>query len=199
MSRIKASVLCWFVLLLLLLYPSDSRAQSQSTKQSDDEPTIQSLLNEVRLLRKTLQRTGLTSYRSQIIIERIRAHNEQVLRLTRTLEEVQNEIEKIEATISRLQEESKITETQIEQETDAIRRSQLELESKDGKRIVEQYKSKLERQREREVQITKQLRADQARLDELESRLESLEREIENEIERQRTEDASSGGKKRPQ
>ena len=43
-----------------------------------------------------------------------------------------------------------------------------------------------------------QLAADQARLAELEGRLDMLEREIENEVERQRAEDRSQQGKKRP-
>jgi hypothetical protein len=43
-----------------------------------------------------------------------------------------------------------------------------------------------------------QLAAEQAKLAELENRLDVLEREIENEVERQRSEDRSPQGRKRP-
>ncbi len=55
----------------------------------------------------------------------------------------------------------------------------------------------LERQRAREQQVSMQLAAEQARLAELENRLDVLEREIENEVERQRTEDRQQG-RRRP-
>lgn len=191
MNRIRASIpylLAAFLLLCLIL--SDP-AQAQSTKQPDDNRTLQSLLNEVHLLRKTLQRTGLNTYRSQIILERMSAHNEQVVRLTRMLEDVRDEMEKIEATIPRFIEQSKLTESQIEQEADTNKRALLEFEHKERKQAVERYKLRLERQREREQQLSNQLRAEQSKLGELESRLDALEREIENEVERQRAEETA--------
>jgi len=193
----KASLLCWFAALLVLCCLPTDWTQAQ-TKQPDDDQTIQSLLNEVRLLRKTLQQTGLNAHRSQIIIERMRAHADQVVRLTRSLEEVRNDVEKVEATIPRFLEQAKLMEGQIERETDAHKRALLDFEVKERKRAVERYKTGLERQREREQQVSMQLAAEQAKLAELENRLDVLEREIENEVERQRTEDRSPQGRKRP-
>jgi predicted nucleic acid-binding Zn-ribbon protein len=187
------------LLLLLLGSPAASSAQAQSiTKPPDDNRTIQALLNEVRLLRQTLQRTGLNTYRSQIILDRIRASNEQVVRLTRMLEEVRNEIEKTENTVPRMREQVKILEHHIEQETDVNKRARLELEHKDIKRSIEHYKVRLERLPEREQQLATQLREQQTKLVELESRLDGLEREIENELERQRAEDKAKEGNKQP-
>jgi hypothetical protein len=191
MNRIRASILYLLAAFLLLCLILSDPAQAQSTKQPDDNRTLQSLLNEVRLLRKTLQRTGLNTYRSQIILERMSAHNEQVVRLTRMLEDVRDEMEKIEATIPRFIEQSKLTESQIEQEADTNKRALLEFEHKERKQAVERYKLRLERQREREQQLSNQLRAEQAKLGELESRLDALEREIENEVERQRAEETA--------
>lgn len=193
----KSSFLCWCVTLFFLMYLSDYSARGQTSKQPDDNPTIQSLLNEVRLLRKTLQRTGLNAYRSQIIIERMRAQGEQVVRLTRMLEDIRADIEKVESTIPRMLEQGRLLDNRAEQEIDANNRAEFEFESKEIKRAVERYKIGLERQKEREMQIVTQLRAEQTKLSELESRLDTLEREIENEIERQRSEDSSSEGKKR--
>jgi predicted nucleic acid-binding Zn-ribbon protein len=186
------------ITLSILSLLSCGPALAQNAKQPDYDRTLESLLNEVRLLRRTLQRTGLNAYRSQIILERMRAHNEQVVRLTRMLEDVREEMENIEATIPRFIEQSKMLESQLEQETDMSKRTILEYEQKERKQAVEQYKKRLERQREREQQLANQLRSEQAKLGELESRLDLLEREIESEIERQRAEEKSQESKKGP-
>jgi len=198
MSHRRTSFLCRCATLSLLCRFAISSAQAQSTKQPDDNPTIQSLLNEVRLLRKTLQQTGLNAYRSQIILERMRAHNEQVVRLTRMLDDVRNDMEKVQSTIPRMIEQGKMIESMIDQETDMTKRARLEFDSKETKRMVDDYKLILERHRAREQQLSGQLRDEQAKLVELENRLDALEREIENEIERQRAEDAPQEVKKRP-
>jgi hypothetical protein len=116
---------CSFATVVLLCCLPNASAQNQTTKQPDDNQTLHSLLNEVRLLRRTLQQTGLNAYRSQIIVERMRTHSEQVLRLTRVLEEARNDAEKIEATIPRLIEQTKLMEGQIERETDVNKRALL--------------------------------------------------------------------------
>ena len=97
-----------------------------------------------------------------------------------------------------LVEQSKVLESQSAQEIETSKRTQLEFEIKDRKPEVERYKMLAERKREREQQLSAQLRAEQSKLTELEGRLDALEREIEGEVDRQRTEDASQEGKKRP-
>ena len=166
------------------------------TKPTDDKETIQMLLNEVRLLRRTLQRTGLNAYRGQIVLERIKAQNDQVLRLTRALAETRNEIEGIEGTIPRMTDQAKLMETMAEKELDANKRAQFEFESKERKADVERYKQRLERQRDAETQLSAQLAAEQNKLTELEGRLDALERGIDNEIQRQKTEDSPATDKK---
>jgi hypothetical protein len=128
----------------------------------------------------------------------MRAQADQVMRLTRLLEEVRNDVEKVEATIPRFLEQAKLMESQIEREMDVTKRAQLDFEVKERRRAVERYKTGLERQREREQQVSAQLAAEQAKLANLENRLDLLEREIENEVERQRSEDRSPPGRKRP-
>jgi len=197
MNHRRASFLCSCSTLALMCAFSVQSTHAQTANPTDDSQTIQALLNEVRLLRKTLQVTGLNAYRSQIITESLRAHNDQVVRLTRLLEEAREEIENIEGTIPRMNDQAKMLENMISLEADATKRAQLEFESKERKRDVDRYKTLAERKREREQQLSSQLRAEQAKFTELESRLDGLEREIETEVDRQRTEDAREG-KKRP-
>jgi chromosome segregation ATPase len=67
---------------------------------------------------------------------------------------------------------------------DSAKRSVIELELKRSKDAVESYKSQLERLKERETDLSQELRANQAKLDDLESRLSLLERNIDNDREK---------------
>ena len=161
---------------------------AQTEKSAEENQTLRTLLSEVRQLRKTMQTTGLHAYRGQIILERMRLANEQVERMAQKLEAARDDAEKIERTIPRFEEQSKVMETVLQQETNVAQRAKIEFELKDHKQQAERYKVLLTRAREREQQLSTELRASQARLTELESRLDLLEREIENEIERLRSE-----------
>ena len=175
------------MMFTVLCCVSHASAQNEP-KPSDADPTIKSLLNEVRLLRQTLQSTGLNAYRSQILIERIKISNEQVVRLTQALSEVREDLEKTELTIPRMGEQQKTLETMIESEVDPTKRAKMEFEIKDLKRSVDRYKILLERTKEREQQQATQLREEQSKLSELETRLQRLEDQIENEIQRLKAE-----------
>jgi hypothetical protein len=61
-----------FGILLIILYFVTNASAQDGLKTPEPDPTIRSLLNEVRLLRQTLQTTGLNAYRSQILLERIK-------------------------------------------------------------------------------------------------------------------------------
>ena len=165
-----------------------SAAHAQTETKPDADPTTKALLNEVRLLRQTLQNTGLSAYRSQIILERIKINNEQIVRLSSALNETRERLEKTEATIPRQGEKIKLLETMIENEMDAVKRAQLDFEVKELKRSVEVYKKGVTQLREQEQEQAAQLREQQGKIAELERRLENLEEQIENEIQRLKSE-----------
>ncbi|HEX7296961.1 MAG TPA: hypothetical protein VF251_14500, partial [Pyrinomonadaceae bacterium] len=169
---------------LLLLSTLCFSTMAQTSGRSDDDQTIKSLLNEVRLLRQTLQSTGLNAYRSQILLERIKISNEQVIRLTRALADARETLEKTESTIPRMSEQQKVLETMIESEVDPGKRARMDFEVKDMKRSIERYKSSIDKLKEQEQQAVTQLREEQSKLNELEQRLQRLEDQIENEIQR---------------
>ena len=165
-----------------------STTLGQVEKPAEENQTMRTLLSEVRALRRTMQTTGLNAYRGQIILERMRLANEQVEKMAQKLEAARDEVEKIERTIPRMDDQSKVMETVLQSETDPGKRARLEFEIKETKQQGERYKVLLTRAREREQQLSTELKANQARLTELESRLDLLEREIENEIEKLRSE-----------
>ncbi len=163
-------------------------AYAQSETKPDPEPTTKALLNEVRLLRQTLQNTGLNAYRSQILLERIKINNEQIVRLSAALNQTREQLEKTEATIPRQAEQVKFLETLIENEVDLAKRAQFDFEVKDLKRSIEGYKRSMIQLREREQAQAAQLQEQQGKLAELERRLENLEEQIEAEIQRLKSE-----------
>ncbi len=179
------SLTCLILIIMLCVTPASAQNE---VKASGPDPTIKSLLNEVRLLRQTLQSTGLNAYRSQILLERIKISNEQVVRLTRALADARETLEKTESTIPRMSEQQKMVEAMIESEVDPAKRARLEFESKDMKRSIERYKAGLEKLKEQEQQQATQLREEQSKLSELETRLQRLEDQIENEVQRLKSE-----------
>jgi hypothetical protein len=187
MTHFRPSAVRYFLALFCFCLPAIS-APAQSSSTSDDK-TLQSLLNEVRLLREALQRMNLNAYRSQIIVERLRAQNDRVARLSRTLEDTRDEVANLQAQNNQRNEQAKAVEGQIQQESDLKQRSQLEEMQKELKYVLDQQRQRLERVREREARLTTELQVEQGKLNELEGRLDALEREIQNEIDRQRSTD----------
>ncbi len=186
MSFLRPYICRCLVLVALLCFVSGAYAQSDT--KADADPTTKALLNEVRLLRQTLQNTGLNAYRSQILLERIKINNEQTVRLSATLDATREMLDKTESTIPRMGEQIKLLETAIANEMDLVKRAQLEFEVKDKKRSIEVYKGQVVRLREREQEQATQLREQQGKLAELERRLENLEDQIENEIQHLKSE-----------
>lgn len=187
-SRMRPAVSRLLPLAFCLLALAAPAAAQRPEERGDT--TVEALLEEVRLLRETLQRVTLNTYRGQIIFERLRAQNERVTRLGRTLEDTRDELADLGANLKRLGERAEALEGQAEREVDQKQRAQLEAEQRELEYALEQFRQRHDRLQAREAQLTAELQAEQARLSDMEGRLEALEREIENEIERQRAADA---------
>lgn len=185
---------CFRLILAALFILSLAQiAVAQSPKQSDDKETLQALLTEVRSLRlalQTLQRMSIDTYRSQLLVDRIRASREDVRRLTNSLNDSRDLIAKTQAAIPQAIDRQKLLEGQAQLELDQKERAQLEFEARRAKDSVEMYKSQLEPLKEREQQLASDLNIAKQKLEELESRLESLERAIDND--RQKLDDKTA-------
>jgi chromosome segregation ATPase len=143
-----------------------------------DGATVKALLDEVRLLRETLERITLNAYPGQIVFERLRAQHERVARLGSTLEDTRDELASLGANVKGLGERSEALAEHV--------RAHFEAEQREFKYALDQLRQRQDRLPAREAQLTAELQGKQAKLADLEGRLEALEREIEKEIERQR-------------
>lgn len=171
----------------------------QTNQQSEDKETLQALLTEVRMLRQalqTLQRMSIDTYRSQLLVDRIRVNREDVRRLTTSLNETRDLLSKTQTTIPQFIDRQKLLEIQVQLEIDQNKRAQLEFEVRRTKDSVEMYKSQLEPLKEREQQLSAQLNNEKTKLDELENRLDLVERGIESD--RQRLENEKTLQERKP-
>jgi len=160
-----------------------SIALAQDARPSDNKDTMQQLLVEVRMLRQALeavQRINIDTYRSQLLVDRVRASREEVRRLSASLNDARELLRRTQQTIPSFTEQVKLQETQVQLEVDQSKRAQLEFELKRSKEALENYKSQIEPLKEREQQLQADLNKEKAQLDELESRLDVLERSIDN-------------------
>ena len=191
-------MLRWLLMSMMLVAAGGYLPASAQTKQTDDK-TLQELLNEVRMLRQalqTLQRMSVDTYRSQLLVDRIRANREDIRRLQTSLNETRETLFRTQQTIPNFTEQQKMIESRLQVEVDQAKRVEWEYELKRTKSSIEMYKSQLEPLREREQQLSAELASEKTKLDELESRLDMLERTIEND--RQKVETDKPGPVKTP-
>ena len=160
-----------------------SLVAAQTAKPAENADTMKELLGEVKSLRQalqTLQRMSVDNYRTQLMVDRIRISREDVRRLKDTLNDTRDRITRTQQAIPNSLEEQKALETLISVETDLAKKTQLEFELKRSKGAVDMYKSQLETLKQREEDLTTELRTEQARLEALENHLNLLEQTIEN-------------------
>jgi chromosome segregation ATPase len=186
-------------IILLAGFSMVQGVKGQNNKPPEDREAIQELLSEVRMLRQALQtlhRMNLDTYRSQLLSDRIRANREDVRGLTTALNETRDTLAKTQNTIPQFVDRLKLLESQAVLEADQQKRVDLEFEIKRTKDGIEMYKSQIGPLKEREQQLAADLNTEKSRLQELESRLDLLERGIEND--RQKLEQDKPAAAKNP-
>jgi TolA-binding protein len=174
-SVILPSLLC---LTFCFIAPHSAPAQTIAgvAAETGDSQTLRLLLIEVRQLRQLLQRANLNSYRTQVLIERLRVQQGRVDRLLGELEQLRLEALDEKMSEPNIAEFTREQENQISREPDPTRRSEMEAVYKSLKNQIAQRE---QQRRERETELTIRLQTEQARLNELNDRLDALERELE--------------------
>jgi hypothetical protein len=151
------------------------QAQSSSSTNRPgrtQEQLMQELLNEMRQLRIAFQRLSLTSYRTQVMMERLRLQQEQVSRINTELSAVRSKLGEVRAQNSRMQSVMGDTEDKVESgisppgEVNAI------------KAALEEFRKLEQTLIEREIELSNELNTERANLGDLNQRLDALEREM---------------------
>lgn len=167
-----------FCLALCFFAPSPALGQtsSQNVAAIDDASIQRTLLNEVRQLRLTLQMSNLLTYRTQILVERLRVQQGVVDRLAQELAQLQQEAPEENLFDPQSPDIAREQENLINREPDVARRNEMEASFK---LIRRQLTRQEQLRREREATLTMRLQAEQGKLGELNDRLDALEREME--------------------
>ena len=159
-------------LLLTLLAILPAAAQTASP---DAQLTL-ALLNEIRALRQDLQNTAVTIQRVQIVMYRLQAQTALVTRATQRLDDARNRC-------TQSQNMRKMMTTQIEQMEGTIRDTQNPVERKQAQDRLPMLKSNLENYtneeqqcHSRESDADSQLRAEKAKMSDLEDQLDKLDK-----------------------
>jgi chromosome segregation ATPase len=163
--------------LCFLFGPAGSLAQSASS----DSQTLQALLSEVRQLRKDLQVITAAAQRAQILLYRLQAQEATVARASQRLDEARLKL-------AGAQSERKKLAANVKQSEDFV--SHAENSPADRKQIEDvllpQLKTKVEsleieeqQKQTAEIEAEEQLRAERAKLSELQDQLDRLQKALE--------------------
>ena len=184
MSRTKSLFVAGIGLLLILGCASFSNPNARMTAvkqlpQSDNAQPMQALLNEVHQLRLAIQRSNLNTYHAQVTLERLRLQQQRVDRLSEKLEKVRIELAEIRSHQAKLPEDLKQVEDNLAKETDPNKRRELEAVLQILKREPERLAQALTQALEQEAQLIAQLQPERVKLNELNDRLDTLQKELE--------------------
>jgi chromosome segregation ATPase len=140
---------------------------------------LQSLLSEVRELRLALQRSNLTTFRTQVALERLRLQMGRVESLRESLERTREELANERSTRLGMADQLKELEDRISAEKGAAKRESLITEQTELKTALNQASFREEQQREKENRLSSELQVEQTKLDEMSNKLETMERKLE--------------------
>jgi chromosome segregation ATPase len=164
-----------FGMIVLLAALAAASAPAQTT--SADNATLQKLLDEVRQLRLTMEKSVTVGPRMQLILQRTQLQDARVARISQQLDEVRKQIAAETAQQTDATEKLAKIEQDISTETDAGRRAQLEDVHAHFKMVA--AKGPDQQLRAREGELANSLQAEQATLNDLNGKLDALERQLE--------------------
>jgi SMC interacting uncharacterized protein involved in chromosome segregation len=147
-------------------------------KAKDEVVLLRTLVDEVRQLRLTLQRTVLSAHRFQVVLERHRLQQGRVDSVTQELQTLSLQRDNAKFARTQFVERAKQAQEQLDLEPDLKRHNMLEQQLKEFKIILSTQSQQDDRQRERETLLNTQLQVEQLKLDDLTNQLDSLEREL---------------------
>jgi predicted nucleic acid-binding Zn-ribbon protein len=176
----RYSLLCLAVLFFIAPARAQTGKPTEPTPPGDGQ-LLRALLDEVRQLRLAIERSNLSTFRVQIAIERMRFQQGRVDSVARDLENLRLQLSSMK--VSRAQSESRLKdlEDQMTDETETTRKAQLERQYKEAKRNMDVQVKWEEQTRERETQLSVRLQEEQGKLSEINNRIDTLERQLEQE------------------
>ncbi len=158
---------------LVIVTPANCWAQSISSNASTtQDPTIRDLLNEVKQLRIDIRRVAAGAYRAQTVVERFRLQQAQVNRLSLELSKLREQLSDTRS--MRLVLKEKLSEATRRYESGIMPEAELAA----IKTSLEQLNQHEPELAQRELQLSAELNQQQIVLEDLNKRLDELERDL---------------------
>jgi len=149
-----------------------ARAQAPASESQ----TLQTLLAEVHQLRIALQRSTQIAPRVQIAVERLKLQQEQVARTARQLDDLRRDLDKRRSEQLAVQQRLQAIDQEATQATEPQKRKDLNDALSMFKVEADQTEKALQQMQSREGELASQLQSEQAKLTELNDRLDQIER-----------------------
>jgi len=147
--------------------------------QNASQQTLDALLNEVRQLRLAIERSNSIAPRMQLLMQRAQIQDAKVTRISRDLQDVRFNLAHVSSQMANGKAQLDQIEGKITQEQNPAKRAEFEEVRQHFKTEVEQVTAEDQQLRERESELTSQLRLEQGALDMLEAKLDALEKALE--------------------
>lgn len=165
-------------------WPTGSLGFAQSangvqTAPDQDKQVLLELLQEMRQLRVALQRMQVVSQRAQVTLERIRLQQTHVDSISRTLENLRTHLADVKAARPAIEDDMRDMDELLNRTTDTSKRSDIEAQMKETKARLNTQTREEEQSHQRELELTGDLQAAQAKLNDLNTQLDSIMRELE--------------------
>ena len=161
---------------LALLAAATSAAPAVAQNTNSDAATMQALLTEVRLLRRTLEKSIMLGPKMQLLLQRAQMQDQKVARISQQLEDVRKQIATEAAQQTKVGESIAQIEQEISSEADTERRKQMEDMRAGLKKMAANGPD--QQLQTRESALTNTLQTEQAVLNEINEKLDALERQF---------------------
>jgi chromosome segregation ATPase len=160
--------------LILVCFCFIAKAQAPPS----DVKTMETLLAEVHQLRIALERSIQIAPRIQIAVERLKLQQDQVARVARQMDDLRRELDRSRSDQPKIHERLQEIAAAATQNTDPQKRKDLDDALSMFKLEAEQAEKSLQQIQAREGELASRLQSEQARLTELNDRLDQIERAL---------------------
>lgn len=177
MKRILLSLIATS-LLFICSQAVVAQSDSISGSRTDEKQILKAVLEEIRQLRLEAQRAHTFSHRLVVTLERVRFEQSRIDSLARSAQTLRRQVEEIQATRARIETEIKESEGRLPSVPDSDTKLVLESQIKEMKTRLNALTREEEQIRNREVELNADLQGSQTKLNDLNSQLDSMMRQL---------------------
>lgn len=174
----RLTLLSFGLPFMIWLCPLTSNAQANNPGRAHPDQVMSQLLEEVRMLRQEVRRLSSGTVRAQALLERLRLQQEQVHRLNVDLNKLRADLTSMRS--QRAEIRGKLESLQQKYEAGVMDVSELDA----AKSILAQIEQREPELANKEIQLSNELTVERGLLEELNRKLDTIEREMQTPIER---------------